>query len=80
MAPADPSAAGPTIDGMTGAEAARLELVAAEAEAWREYLLAVRGCAGQEYADLEPWAWARLGTRLRSIRARRGWLRRSAAA
>lgn len=76
---ADPSGAGPTIGGMNGAEAVRLELAAAEAEAWREYLAAIRGRAGQDYADLEPWAWVRLAARLRSIRARRGWLRRAAA-
>lgn len=80
MPPADPSGAGPTIGGVTGAEDAQRALHAAEAEAWREYLGAIHGQAGQEYAELEPWAWARLASRLRSIRARRGWLRRSATA
>lgn len=65
---------------MTSVEDSSRELAVAEAEAWREYLAAIRDSGGDEYADLEPWAWSRLATRLRSIRARRGWLRRNAAA
>lgn len=64
---------------MRGAEDARRQLAGEEAEAWREYLVAVRGRIGQEYIEIEPWAWSRLSHRLRSIRARRGWLRRAAA-
>ena len=67
---------------MHGAESveARRELAVAEAEAWREYLAVVRGRAAEEYAEVEPWAWARLSSRLRSIRARRGWVSRHQAA
>jgi hypothetical protein len=31
------------------------------------------------YAELEPWAWARLSQRLRAVRARRARLRPAAA-
>ena len=67
---------------MNGAESveARRELAVAEAEAWREYLAVVRGRAAEEYAEVEPWAWAHLSSRLRSIRARRGWVSRHQAA
>lgn len=65
---------------MTAADEARRTLAAEEAAAWQAYLQAVRGRSGQEYGDLEPWAWAQLRHRLRSIRARRGWLSRAAAA
>jgi hypothetical protein len=36
---------------------------AAVADAWREYLVATQG-AGARYAEIEPWAWARLAGRL----------------
>ena len=42
-----------------------------EADAWFEYLEATRGQSVVRYAELEPWAWARLNQRLRAIRARR---------
>ena len=64
---------------MTGVEDARRRLAAEEGEAWREYLVAISGRIGQEYVEIESWAWSRLTHRLRSIRARRGWLRRAAA-
>jgi hypothetical protein len=51
-----------------------------EADAWFEYLDATRGHGAVRYADLEPWAWARLSHRLRRIRARRAMLRPAAEA
>ncbi|MFN8224969.1 MAG: hypothetical protein U0R50_17180 [Gaiellales bacterium] len=50
-----------------------------EADAWFEYLEATRGQSERRYAELEPWAWARLGQRLRAVRARRAKLRPAAA-
>jgi hypothetical protein len=50
-----------------------------EADAWFEYLEATRGQNEARYAELEPWAWARLGQRLRAVRARRARLRPAAA-
>ena len=35
---------------------------------------------GRRYAEIEPWAWARLAQRLRAIRARRAKLRPAAEA
>ena len=64
---------------MRSQEDAQRLLAVEESEAWREYLATIRGRAGVEYLELESWAWARLSHRLRSIRARRGWLRRVAA-
>ena len=64
---------------MRDCDDARRRLAAEEEEAWRDYLATIRGRAGQEYVELESWAWSRLSHRLRSIRARRGWLRRAAA-
>ena len=50
-----------------------------EADAWFEYLEATRGHSSTRYAEVEPWAWARLGQRLRAVRARRARLRPAAA-
>ena len=50
-----------------------------EADAWFEYLEATRGQNEPRYAELEPWAWARLGQWLRAVRARRARLRPAAA-
>ncbi len=50
-----------------------------EADAWFEYLEATRGHSSTRYAEVEPWAWARLGQRLRAVRARRTRLRPAAA-
>jgi hypothetical protein len=50
-----------------------------EADAWFEYLEATRGQTEARYAELEPWAWARLGQRLRAVHARRSRLRPAAA-
>jgi hypothetical protein len=50
-----------------------------EADAWFEYLEATRGQTVNRYAEVEPWAWARLTQRLRAVRARRARLRPAAA-
>ena len=54
-------------------------LLIEEADAWFEYLEATRGQGETRYAELEPWAWARLSQRLRAVRARRSRLRPAAA-
>jgi hypothetical protein len=50
-----------------------------EADAWFEYLGATRVQSETRYAEVEPWAWARLNQRLRAVRARRARLRPAAA-
>lgn len=50
-----------------------------EADAWFEYLEATRGQSERRYAEVEPWAWARLNQRLRAVGARRARLRPAAA-
>ncbi len=51
-----------------------------EADAWFEYLEAVRShAASNRYAEVEPWAWSRLTQRLRIVEAERGRLRPAAA-
>lgn len=45
------------------------------ADAWLEYLHAVRHQEDFRYQDIEPWAWARLQRRLRVVAARRKALR-----
>ena len=50
-------------------------LLMEEADAWFEYLDSTRGQSVARYAEVEPWAWARLSQRLRAIRARRARLR-----
>ena len=50
-----------------------------EADAWFEYLEETRAQSEQRYMEVEPWAWARLNQRLRSVRARRLRLRPAAA-
>jgi hypothetical protein len=50
-------------------------LLIEEADAWFEYLEATRGQTPARYAEVEPWAFARLSARLRAIRARRARLR-----
>ncbi len=50
-----------------------------EADAWFEYLEATRGQTEARYAEIEPWAWARLSQRLRAVRGRRARLRPAAA-
>jgi hypothetical protein len=47
-------------------------LVIEEADAWFEYLEAVRAHADDgRYDEVEPWAWARLSQRLRAVEAER---------
>ena len=55
-------------------------LLIEEADAWFEYLAATRGQTAVRYAEVEPWAWARLSQRLRVIRTRRTKLRPAKAA
>jgi hypothetical protein len=55
-------------------------LLIEEADAWFEYLAATRGQTATRYAEVEPWAWARLSQRLRVIRTRRTKLRPAKAA
>jgi hypothetical protein len=50
-----------------------------EADAWFEYLEATRSQLPTRYKEVEPWAWARLNQRLRSVKARRAKLRPAAA-
>jgi hypothetical protein len=45
-----------------------------EADAWFEYADSTKGQQAGRYAEIEPWAWARLQQRLRVIRARRARL------
>jgi hypothetical protein len=54
-------------------------LMIEEADAWFEYLEAIRGQSELRYGEVEPWAWARLNQRLRAIRARRARIRPAAA-
>ena len=53
-------------------------LLIEEADAWFEYLEAIRGQTEVRYAEVEPWAWARLRQRLRAINARRAKLKAAA--
>ena len=55
-------------------------LLIEEADAWFEYQEATRGQSKSRYAEVEPWAWARLQQRLRAIRARRAKLSPAAEA
>jgi hypothetical protein len=51
-----------------------------EADAWFEYLEAVRAYeADGRYDEVEPWAWARLTQRLRVVEAERTRVRPAAA-
>jgi len=61
--------------GLTGNQEAHELLMIEEADAWFEYHEATRGQNGPRYAEIEPWAWARLQQRLRTIRARRAKLK-----
>jgi hypothetical protein len=48
------------------------EVLAVEVKgAWAEYLASTRGWTSFRYEEVEPWAWAKLQTRLRAIEARR---------
>ena len=50
-------------------------LLIEEADAWFEYLETIRGHTAVRYAEVEPWAWARLSQRLRAIGLRQARLR-----
>ncbi|HWC33034.1 MAG TPA: hypothetical protein VG709_07900 [Actinomycetota bacterium] len=51
-----------------------------EADAWFEYLEAVRAHApAGRYDEVEPWAWARLTQRLHTVESERLRLRPAAA-
>lgn len=52
----------------------------AECDAWYEYLATVRGKTEREYAEVEPWAWARLVQRRRQARDKLRYAMRKAAA
>ena len=54
-------------------------LLIEEADAWFEYLEATRDQTARRYGEVEPWAWARLNQRLRSVRSRRARLKPAAA-
>jgi hypothetical protein len=54
-------------------------LLIEEADAWFEYLEATRGQSAHRYKEVEPWAWARLSQRLRTIKTRRAKLQSAAA-
>ena len=64
---------------MAGKEHAEELLMIEEADAWFEYLEATRVQSETCYAEVEPWAWARLSQRLRAVRARRARLSPAAA-
>ena len=67
---------------MTEGEARELRemLAIEEADAWFEYLDATRTDASRgRYEEIEPWAWARLGQRLRAVKEKRLRLRSLAA-
>ncbi len=55
---------------------ARRQLEIETVDAWFEYGEACKQAAGARYEQVEPWAWTRLQTRLRAIRARRNALGR----
>ena len=55
-------------------------LLIEEADAWFEYLEATREKSAARYAEIEPWAWARLSQRLRLVRRRRSRLQQADAA
>jgi hypothetical protein len=59
---------------LPGGDQARELLQIEEADAWFEYADATRVQHGERYAEIEPWAWARLQQRLRAVRSRRARL------
>jgi hypothetical protein len=58
----------------TGNREAHELLLIEEADAWFEYADATKGQTAARYAEIEPWAWARLQNRLRALAARRARL------
>jgi hypothetical protein len=81
--PVHPLASRPSATGRLPAMASKREaeelLMIEEADAWFEYLEAIRNQTETRYREIEPWAWARLNQRLRAIRTRRAKLRPAAA-
>jgi hypothetical protein len=65
---------------MPGKREAYELLMIEEADAWFEYLEATCEKTAGRYAEVEPWAWARLNQRLRIVRRRREQLPPAAAA
>ena len=65
---------------LSGAQEAFELLLIEEADAWFEYLEAIRGQSAVRYLEVEPWAWARLSQRLRAIKTRRAKLKPAAEA
>jgi hypothetical protein len=58
----------------------REALAIEEADAWFEYLESTQAEIGSaRYEEVEPWAWARLRQRLRSVERKRSRLRPAAA-
>lgn len=49
-----------------------------EVAAWAEYAEAIHAQTETRYEQIEPWAWAKLQAKLKTIDARRGALRRAA--
>jgi hypothetical protein len=66
--------------GTLGSREAHEILLIEEADAWFEYLEAIRGQTVVRYAEIEPWAWVRLSQRLGAIDARRARLAPAAEA
>ncbi len=63
-----------------GTREAHEALAIEEADAWFEYLEAVRAHAHtNRYDEVEPWAWARLTQRLRTVEGERSRARPAAA-
>jgi hypothetical protein len=60
---------------LTGNQEAQELLLIEEADAWFEYLEVTRGQSAVRYAEVEPWAWARLSQLLRANSTRRAKLR-----
>lgn len=55
------------------------EFALEEADAWFEYLEATQAQARTiRYAEVEPWAWARLNQRLRAVERKREALKAEA--
>jgi hypothetical protein len=58
----------------------REALAIEEADAWFEYLESTQAEVGSaRYDEVEPWAWARLRQRLRTVERRRSRSRPAAA-
>ena len=64
---------------MTRLREAEELLLIEEADAWFEYLEVTRAQSAVRCREVEPWAWARLQQRMRTIRARKAKLRPAAA-